>query len=100
MKQGTIVNRIVMLVLFAALMIYLIVSAWQGFTGRITTVTSYSYTLDDLQEATGFLARDEYVLPRPLGAGRRAARGGGRRYPWGRRWPTSTRAPTPWSASR
>ena len=63
MKQGTIVNRIVMLVLFAALMIYLIVSAWQGFTGRITTVTSYSYTLDDLQEATGFLARDEYVLP-------------------------------------
>lgn len=63
MKQGTLVNRIVMLVLFAALMVYLVVSAWQGFTGRVTTVASYSYTLDDLQEATGFLVREEYVLP-------------------------------------
>ena len=63
MKQGTLVNRIVMLVLFAALMVYLVVSAWQGFTGRVTTVSSYSYTLDDLQEATGFLVREEYVLP-------------------------------------
>lgn len=63
MKQGHIVNRIVMFVLLGAILTYLGVSAWQNLTGRMTTVVSYSYTLDDEAEATGFLVRSEYVLP-------------------------------------
>ncbi|MEG2119366.1 MAG: HlyD family efflux transporter periplasmic adaptor subunit, partial [Pseudoflavonifractor sp.] len=63
MKQGNILNRIVMLVLFAGVVLYLGVSAWRGVTAHISTVISYAYTLDDTVEATGFLVRDEYVLP-------------------------------------
>lgn len=63
MKQGHIVNRIVMVLLLGGVLTYLGVSAWRGLAGRMTTVISYSYTLDDVAEATGFLARSEYVLP-------------------------------------
>jgi len=63
MKQGTLINRIVVLVLFGALMLYLSVSAWKGLSDRTITTVSYSYTLDEVQEATGFLVREEYVLP-------------------------------------
>lgn len=63
MKQGHILNRIVVFLLFGAVLIYMGVSVWQGLTGRMTTVVCYSYTLDDEAEATGYLAREEYVLP-------------------------------------
>ncbi len=63
MKQGPIVNRIVMFLLLGAVLVYLGASAWQNLAGRMTTVYSYSYTLDDTAEATGFLVREEYVLP-------------------------------------
>lgn len=63
MKQGHILNRIIMFVLLGAIMIYMGASAWKNLAGRMTTVISYSYTLDDEAEATGFLARSEYVLP-------------------------------------
>ncbi len=43
MKQGTLVNRIIVGVLFAALVVYLAVQGWQGFfSERVTTVLSYS----------------------------------------------------------
>lgn len=67
MKQGNTINRIVMLVLFAAVMLYLAVSAVNSFTDRTTTVVSYAYTLDDSAEATGFVVREEYVLPAQSG---------------------------------
>ncbi len=63
MKQGPVINRIVMFLLLGAVMTYLGVSVWQNLTGRVTTVVSYAYTLDDVAEATGFLVRREYVLP-------------------------------------
>lgn len=63
MKQGPIVNRIVMFLLLGAILTYLGASAWQNLTARMTTVFTYSYTLDDEAEATGFLVRREYVLP-------------------------------------
>lgn len=62
MKQGTLVNRVVMLCLLAAIVIYLGVSAWRSFTDPYQTVLSYSYTVDDTMEATGFLVRSEQVI--------------------------------------
>lgn len=63
MKEGKIVNRVVMLALLGAVLVYLFVYAWQSFTDRMVTMTCYTYTLDQAAEATGFLVRDEYVLP-------------------------------------
>lgn len=63
MKEGKIVNRVVMLVLLGAVLVYLFVYAWKSFTNRMVTMTCYTYTLDQATEATGFLVRDEYVLP-------------------------------------
>lgn len=63
MKQGHILNRIVMFTLLGAILAYLGASVWQNLTGRMTTAISYSYTLDDEAEATGFLVRAESVLP-------------------------------------
>lgn len=62
MRQGKLTNRIMMLVLLAAVLTYLGVSAWRSFTDPYTIVTSYSYTVDDSLEATGFLVRDEQVV--------------------------------------
>lgn len=62
MKQGTLVNRVVMLCLLAAIVIYLGVSAWRSFTDPYQMVLSYSYTVDDTMEATGFLVRSEQVI--------------------------------------
>lgn len=62
MKQGQLLNRIVMLLLFAAVMVYLGVTAWQAFTEKMVTSMCYSYTLNETQEATGFLVREEHVL--------------------------------------
>ena len=57
MKQGTLINRIVMLLLLAAVLVYLGVSAWRSFRDPYTLVLSYAYTVDDSLEATGFLVR-------------------------------------------
>ncbi len=62
MKQGTLINRIVMLILMAAVVIYLGVSAWRSFRDPYTLIPSYAYTVDDSLEATGFLVREELVL--------------------------------------
>ena len=82
MKQGTLVNRAVMLCLLGAIVIYLGVYAWRSFTDPYQTVLSYSYTVDETMEATGFLARSETVIPGtggivdPLvGEGEKVARG-------------------------
>lgn len=62
MKQGTLVNRVVMFCLLGAIVIYLGVSAYRSFTNPYQTVLSYSYTVDDTMEATGFLVRSEQVI--------------------------------------
>ena len=62
MKQGTLVNRIVMLSLLGAILIYLGVYIYRAFTDPYPTVLSYDYTVDETMEATGFLARSETVI--------------------------------------
>lgn len=62
MKQGTLNSKLVILLLLAAVVTYLAVSAWNSFRDPFTTVGTYSYTVDDSLEATGFLVREEQVL--------------------------------------
>lgn len=62
MKQGTIINRILMLLLLGAILLYLGGAAWKGFRDPYPTVQAYSYQVDDTLEATGFLIREEQVL--------------------------------------
>lgn len=62
MKQGTLNSKIVVLLLLVAVVLYLSVSAWQSIRDPFTTALTYSYTVDDSMEATGFLVRREQVL--------------------------------------
>lgn len=62
MKQGTLLNRIMMLVLFGMILCYLGVYAWDALSDPFTTVSAYSCTVDDAMEATGFLVRQEQVI--------------------------------------
>lgn len=83
MKQGTLNSRIVMLLLLGAILLYLGVSAYRSFRDPYTLLTTYSYTVDDSVEATGWLVREEQVLTHGDGIvellpqeGERVARGG------------------------
>ena len=62
MKQGNAINRIIMLVLLGAVVLYLAVSAWNSLTDPFSTVVSYAYAVDDAVECTGFVVREETVL--------------------------------------
>lgn len=62
MKQGTVINRILMLLLLGAILLYLGGAAWRSFHDPYPTVQAYSYEVDDTLEATGFLVREEQVL--------------------------------------
>lgn len=64
MKQGQIINRIVMLALLAAILGYLGVSLYQGLSDPLATTLCYAYTVDDTVETTGYLVRTEKLLPR------------------------------------
>ena len=83
MKQGTLNSKIVMLAVLAAVVVYLGVSAWQSFRDPFTTAATYSYTVDDSVEITGFLVREEQVLANTGGVvelvpqeGEKVAKGG------------------------
>lgn len=67
MKQGTLLNRIVMLLLLAAIALYFGVYAWRSWTDPLSTALSYLYTVDDTVEVTGFLAREEMPIPSQSG---------------------------------
>lgn len=67
MKQGTYINRIVMLVLFLALAAYLGVYAYQSLRDPFTSTLCYSYTVDEGVEATGWVVRQELPLPEQMG---------------------------------
>ena len=67
MKQGTSVNRIVMLLLFAAIVIYLGGAVWKGLRDPYPTVPVYEYAVEDTVETTGYLVRREQVLNGSLG---------------------------------
>ena len=63
MKQGSLNARIIMLVVLAAVVITIAASALSSLRELYPTVLAYSYTVDDSVEATGFLVRQETVLP-------------------------------------
>ena len=62
MKQGTIINRIIMLLLMGVILLYLGGAAWRWLRDPYPTVQAYSYQVDDALEATGYLVREEQVL--------------------------------------
>lgn len=62
MKQGEVLNRVMMLVLLGAVLIYLGVNVWKGLTDPFQVVTCYSSTVEETMEVTGFLVRKEEVI--------------------------------------
>jgi len=67
MKQGTLVTKLVMFLLFAGVVLYLGAAAWQSFSDPYPTVMAYGYTVDDAAETVGYLFRQELVLPAGVG---------------------------------
>lgn len=68
MKQGTLVIRAAMVVLFLAVAAYFAGSALRELDQPMYTVATYSYTVSDYLEATGLLVREEEVLSGREGA--------------------------------
>lgn len=62
MKQGTAINRIVMLLLLGAILLYLGGGIWRGMRDPYPTVAAYAYSLDDTVECTGYLVRREQII--------------------------------------
>ena len=62
MKQGTILIRLVMFLVLAAILAYLAGAAWKGLRDPYPTVQAYAYSVDDTLETTGYLVRREQVL--------------------------------------
>lgn len=62
MKPGTLITRIVVLVLFVAVVVYLGATVWQGMTDPYRMVASYAYAMDDGAALEGFVVRQEEVI--------------------------------------
>lgn len=62
MKQGTAINRIVMLAIGVALLLYFGGAAWRAFHDPYPTARAYAYGVDDTVETTGWLCRTEEVI--------------------------------------
>ena len=62
MKQGTLITKIVMFILLAAMVFYLTISAVQSFLDPFSTTLAYQDILDDGIEATGVVVREEQAL--------------------------------------
>jgi hypothetical protein len=62
MKQGTLITRITMLILFIGVVIYLAFYAAQRLNDPFTTAMAYQDSLNDSVEVSGVLVREESVL--------------------------------------
>ena len=62
MKQGTLITKIVISLMFTAVVIYLAVYAVQSLTDPFTSVIAYYDSLNDSVEVTGVLVREEVAL--------------------------------------
>ena len=62
MKQGTLLNKVVMILFFAAIILYMGGAAWRGLRDPYPTVQAYTYVVEDTMEATGYLVRQEQVI--------------------------------------
>lgn len=61
-QQGAIVNRIVMLVFLAAILLYFAGNVWHGLRDPFPTTVAYTSTVDNTVEATGYLVRTERLV--------------------------------------
>lgn len=59
MKPGALVTRVVVILLLAAVLIYLGVYVWQGFSDPYQLVVTYTYELDDDAAMDGVVVRAE-----------------------------------------
>ena len=62
MKQGTLLNKVVMTLFFAAIILYMGGAAWRGLRDPYPTVQAYTYVVEDTMEATGYLVRQEQAI--------------------------------------
>lgn len=62
MKQGTLLNKVVITLFFAAIILYMGGAAWRGLRDPYPTVQAYTYVVEDTMEATGYLVRQEQVI--------------------------------------
>lgn len=62
MKQSTLITKIVMFFLLAAVVFYLVISAVQSFIDPFSTTVAYRDVLDDAAEITGVVVREEQAL--------------------------------------
>lgn len=67
MKQGTLLKRLVMLLLLTALAVYFIIYIYAALTTPFRSALCYSYTVYDKAEATGYVLRQETPLPQQNG---------------------------------
>ncbi len=63
MKQGAKFTKFIFLMLLLALIVYGVSAAVSSMKKSITTVTAIAYEVGDGFQATGFVVRDEQVLP-------------------------------------
>ncbi len=62
MKQGTLILRILIGVLFAGILAYFGIYFWNSFTANTGTATLYTYTAEERVTSRGYFFRDETVL--------------------------------------
>lgn len=62
MKQGTVIIRMIILVLFVGILAYFGVYIYGALTANTVTTTLYSYTAEEQVPAQGYFFRDEVVL--------------------------------------
>lgn len=62
MKQGTLITRVVILTLFAAVLAYLGFYVWQGLSEPYQLVATYTYQMDDGLALDGVVVRQEAVI--------------------------------------
>lgn len=63
MKQGTLITKIIMFILLAAVVFYLAIYAVQSLTNPFSTALAYQDVLNDAVEVTGVVVREEQALP-------------------------------------
>ena len=62
MKQGTLITKIIMLILFIGVALYLGIYAVRTLSDPMTTTIAYQDVLDDAAEVTGLVVRQEQAL--------------------------------------
>lgn len=62
MKQGTLITKIIMFILFAGVVVYMAVYAVQSLADPFSTAMAYQDTLDDSVKVTGMVVREEQPL--------------------------------------